>query len=63
MSDRADQPTMNSTTALPTLDRPTLEVVLAKLRENEREWDIVDEMGSRAAGNAVQIVEELLNGR
>jgi len=53
----------SETTALLTLDRPTLEVVLAKLRENEREWDIVDEMGSRAAGNAVQIVEELLNGR
>ena len=43
------------------LDRRTLEVVLDKLRENEREWDAVDEMGSRAAGNAVQIVEELLS--
>lgn len=46
-----------------TLDRHSLEVVLAALRKNEQEWDNADEMGSRAAGDAVQIVEELLNGR
>jgi hypothetical protein len=40
--------------------RSVLEEVLQVLRKNEEEWDGADEMGARAAADAVHLVEELL---
>jgi hypothetical protein len=46
--------------AIATTRRAVLEEALQALRRNEAGWREADEMGYRAAGDAVALVEELL---